>query len=383
MIKINSRERVIKTYNHKEPDRVPICIGGVAQKFTKPVYDKVKEKLGIRDKYDKEDIKDELNNTIYYHPKILEYFNVDFRELHINKIPPLKIYDDGSWENELGIKMKLSPSGETANFISHPLKEADIDDVKNYQWPEPYQKERIKGLKTEAENLYKNSEFAISAYKATLLGIFDCAWTMKSMEKFFIDLVFNKKLANTLLDKILEFNFGIYDLFLKEIGQYVNCVEFNDDFGSQSNLMISPEQYREFIKPRHKTMVEMFKKNAPNAKILIHSCGSIHDIISDFIEIGIDILNPVQPLAANMDTYQLKKEFGKDLCFQGGIDLQVAMRGSFEDIEKEVKERIKSLAPDGGYVLSSANNIASDIPVENVFKLFELAIKYGNYPLVF
>ncbi len=130
-------------------------------------------------------------------------------------------------------------------------------------------------------------------------------------------------------------------------------------------------------------MVEMFKKNAPNARVLIHSCGSIHDIIPDFIEIGIDILNPVQPLASNMNTFQLKKEFGRDLCFQGGIDLQVAMRGSFEDIEKEVKERIKSLAPGGGYVLSSANNIASDIPIENVFKLFELAIKLGSYPLEF
>ncbi len=383
MIKINSRERVVRTYNHKEPDRVPICIGGVAQKFTMPIYNKVKEKLGIKDKYEKEDIHDELNNIIYYHPKILEYFNVDFREIQINKIPPRKIYEDGSWENELGIRMKLSPSGETANFISHPLKDAEADDIKNYDWPKPDNKERVKGKRDEAQNLFNNSDYAIGAYKATLLGIFDCAWTMRGMEKFFMDLVFNKEITNTLLDKILEYNFGVYDLFLKEIGEYVNCVEFNDDFGSQSNLMISPDQYREFIKPRHKIMIDMFKKNAPNAKVLIHSCGSIHDIIPDFIEIGIDIINPVQPLATKMDTYQLKKEFGKDICFQGGIDLQVAMRGSFDDIEKEVKERIKSLAPGGGYVLSSANNIASDIPVENVFKLYELALKYGSYPLEF
>jgi len=366
-----------------EPDRVPICIGGVAQKFTMPVYNRVKEKLGIKDKYEKEDIHDELNNIIYYHPKILEYFNVDFREIQINKIPPRRIYEDGSWENELGIRMKLSPSGETANFISHPLKDAETDDIKNYDWPKADNKERIRGKKDEALDLYKNSDYAIGAYKATLLGIFDCAWTMRGMEKFFMDLVFNKEITNTLLDKILEYNYGVYDLFLKEIGEYINCVEFNDDFGSQSNLMISPAQYREFIKPRHKIMIDMFKKNAPNAKVLIHSCGSIYDIIPDFIEIGIDIINPVQPLATKMDTFQLKKEFGKDMCFQGGIDLQVAMRGSFDDIEKEVKERIKSLAPGGGYVLSSANNIASDIPVENVFKLFELAFKYGRYPLEF
>ena len=383
MIKINPRQRVKKTYNHQEPDRVPICIGGVAQKFTTPVYNKVKEILNITEKIEKEDIRDELNSVIYYHPKVLEYFNVDFREIHINKMAPLEVYDDGSWKSELGIKMKLTQTGETANFISNPLKEAEIEDLEKYDWPDPYKKERIIGVQEEAKKLYNNSDFAVSAYKATLLGLFDCAWTMRSMEKFFIDLVFNKKFANILLDKIFDFNYGVYDLFLKEIGPYVQCVEFNDDFGSQNNLMISPDQYREFIKPRHKKLIEMFKKNAPNAKVLIHSCGSIYDIIPDFIEIGIDVLNPVQPLAENMDTYKLKKEFGDHLCFQGGIDLQVAMRGSFDDVEKEVKERIRSLAKGGGYVLSSANNIASDTPVENVFKLFEFANKYGKYPLEF
>jgi uroporphyrinogen decarboxylase len=204
---------------------------------------------------------------------------------------------------------------------------------------------------------------------------------MRSMEKFFVDLVFDKKFANLLLDKIFEFNYGVYELYLKEIGPYINCIEFNDDFGSQTNLMISPDQYREFIKPRHKQLIEMFKRHAPDAKVLIHSCGSIFDIISDFIEIGIDILNPVQPLAEGMDTYRLKKEFGPDICFQGGIDLQIAMRGSPEDVEEEVKKRIDSLARGGGYVLSSANNIASDIPIENVFKLYESAIKHGKYPI--
>ena len=105
------------------------------------------------------------------------------------------------------------------------------------------------------------------------------------------------------------------------MGQYVNVVEFNDDLGSQSNLMISPDQYREFIKPRHKTMIDMFRKRAPQAKVLIHSCGSIHDIIPDFIEIGIDIINPVQPLAAKMNTSDLKKSEAI-YVFQGGIDTE-------------------------------------------------------------
>jgi len=127
--------------------------------------------------------------------------------------------------------------------------------------------------------------------------------------------------------------------------------------------------------------VDMFRQKAPKAKVLLHCCGNIYKIIPDLIEIGIDIINPVQPLAADMDTWRLKKEFGKDLCFQGGIDIQRAMKGTASDVEKEVRERIQSLAPEGGYVLSTANNIASDIPVENVALLYKLADRFGAYPI--
>jgi uroporphyrinogen decarboxylase len=153
VIKINSRQRVLKAYAHQEPDRVPICIGGVAQKFSTPIYNQVKDILKITDKTEKEGILDELNSVIHYHPKVLEYFNVDFREIHIHKIPPLKVYEDGSWKHELGIKIRASKTGETANFISHPLKDADIGDLKKYRWPNPDRIERVKGLKKRGSRL--------------------------------------------------------------------------------------------------------------------------------------------------------------------------------------------------------------------------------------
>jgi uroporphyrinogen decarboxylase len=168
---------------------------------------------------------------------------------------------------------------------------------------------------------------------------------------------------------------------LDEVGEFVHVVEFNDDLGTQENLMIAPQTYREQLKPLHRRMVEMFHAKAPHARVLLHSCGNIYKIIPDLIEIGVDIINPVQPLAADMDTWRLKKEFGRDICFQGGIDIQRAMKGTAADVEREVRERIRSLAPGGGYVLSTANNIASDIPVENVTLLYELAHKLGVYPI--
>jgi uroporphyrinogen decarboxylase len=128
-------------------------------------------------------------------------------------------------------------------------------------------------------------------------------------------------------------------------------------------------------------MVEMFNKYAPNAKVLFHCCGSVYDIIPDFIEIGIDILNPVQPVAKKKDTSALKQELGNEICFQGGIDLQRALIGDLDDVKTEVKERIRTLAPGGGFVLATANNIGYDVPVENAIQLYKLAKEYGTYPI--
>ena len=336
------RERVKKAYNHKEADRVPICIGGTAQKFSKTVYHAIKKSLNIYDDYKKDQILDELGNVIYYNPKVLEYFDSDFRHIQINRMPMLENFKDGLSRHELGFKTKISTNGEIVNIVSHPLKDATESDINNYKWPDPGDKRRFAGLKEEAKKLAEETDYAIASYKATLLGIFDLACIMRGMENFLIDVITNKKFTEKLLDKILEFNFLVYEGMLKEIGQYLDLVEFNDDLGTQNNLIISPEIYRRYIKHRHKQMVEMFKKEAKSAKVLLHCCGSVYDIIPDFIEIGIDVLNPIQPLANKMDTYKLKKEFGRDICFQGGIDLQQALRGCPEDVEREVNERIGS-----------------------------------------
>lgn len=378
---MTSRERVLLAYNHQEPDRVPICIGGVAQKLSRKAYYAVKEHIGIRDTYEKESVLDELDNVVYYHPKFLERFRVDFREVHVRRFPPRKRFEDGSWEHELGMRLQCSSNGETVSFVSAPLREASLQGIERYPMPDPADPRRFEGLRDEARELYESSSYAVGCYKATLLGIFDCAWVLRGLDQFLMDLILEPALAQALLEKTFSFNFEVYSRMLDEVGEYVHVVEFNDDLGTQENLMIAPESYRKFLKPFHRKMVEMFHAKAPRAKVLLHCCGSIYKIIPDLIEIGIDVINPVQPLVAEMDTRRLKKEFGKDICFQGGIDIQRAMRGTAADVEKEVRERIGSLAPGGGYVLSTANNIASDIPVENVTLLYELAYKLGVYPI--
>lgn len=378
---MNHRERVLCTLNHKEPDRVPICIGGSGQKFSRRIYNAVKKKLGINEKFEYEDRYEEFGNIVNYNPQLLDYFNVDFRYIHINRIPLEYNAIDDSWEHELGFRLKYIGDNETRNIVFFPLRNADFEEIKKYRFPDSYDKRRVVGLKEKAKFLHENTDYAIVSYKASMAGIFDLACIMRGYDNFFMDLMADKRLANLLLDKILEFNYGVYELFLREVGNYVDIVEFNDDLGTQQNLMISPALYREFFKERHKILIEMFRKYAPKANIFLHSCGSVYDIIPDFIEIGIDILNPIQPLASKMDSFKLKKEFGKYICFQGGIDIQKAIKGTIEDLKNEIKLRIKTLAPGGGYIMSTANNILGDVPLENIFKLYEFAKLYGIYPI--
>jgi uroporphyrinogen decarboxylase len=378
---MTSRERVALSYSHAEPDRVPLCIGGTAQKFSNRLYFQVKEKIGIQEQMAAEKNVDELGNVIHYHPGVLDFFHCDFRHVHINRLPPIKTFNDGSWMHELGFILQPNPENGLVSIVSHPLQEASLVDISSYHWPDPCDPRRIDGIREIASKYRTGSDFAIGLYKATLLGVFDLCCALRGMEQFLIDLMLSREIASVLLERCFDFTAGVYELLLQEAGDFVDVVEFNDDLGTQDNLIIPPGLYREFIKPYHAKIVSLIKKRARNAKVFLHCCGSIYDIIPDFIEIGVDILNPVQPNANKMETRGLKRDFGKKICFQGGIDLQRAMIGSTKDVEDEVRTRITTLGPGGGYVLSTANNIGGGVPLENVFALFENAFIQGRYPL--
>lgn len=380
---MNSRERVIAAYNHKEPDKVPVCIGGTAQKFAKDIYYQIKTSLNIDEVLEEEKELDELGNIINYHPEVLDKLGSDFRHIHINRLPAVEKIPDGSWKHELGFLLKENEKSRIINIMTHPFSNSTVDEIDKYPWPDPYDERRYRGVGEQAKRLYEETDYAIGVYKATLLGIFDLCCVMRGMDKFLMDIMLDENLTETLINKSFEYNFKVYESLLKRVGKYVHVVEFNDDLGTQDNLFISPDIYRKYLKPRHRELVSMFKKHAPDAKIFFHCCGSVYDIIPDFIEIGIDILNPIQPYANKMNTRVLKEKFGNEIVFQGGIDLQKAMIGNLKDVEDEVKERIKTLAAGGGYVFATANNIGNDVPVENILKLYDLAYKYGAYPLCF
>ena len=374
---LSSRERVLRTLNHEEPDRVPLGIGSSGSAISDGIYFQLKDRLGIEG-----DISPWRygHGDNYYDTRIFDALNTDIRHVCLGPSDRsiLKMREDEI--NEWGVR--IEKVGPLLEMVSNPLEHATLADLDDYPWPDPYDSDswRIKGLRQAAKDLFENGDFAI-ATRSPSRGLFETALQLRGFQRFMLDLMIDKKFAHKLVGKILDVLLAFYDVLLSQVGDYVHIVETQDDYGTQESTLLSPELFREFFKGPLKRLSDLIRSKAPRAKIYFHSCGAVSTLIEDFIDLGIDILNPVQPLAKGMDTKHLKARFGDRIVFYGGIDLQRALIGTPEDVDREVRRRICDLAPGGGYILAPANLVTVDIPVDNVLLLCELALKYGRYPI--
>ena len=212
-------------------------------------------------------------------------------------------------------------------------------------------------------------------------GILEMALRLRGFEQLFMDFVLDPELVCGLLDRIVEIKSVFWQEALEQVGDEVLVAIEADDLGTQNSLLISPDMYRQYVKPRHKKLFSFIKSKAPHIKVFLHSCGAVKPLIPDLIEAGVDILNPVQVSASNMDTKVLKKEFGDVLTFWGGgVDTQrVLPFGTPHEVREEVKRRIDDLAPGGGFVFNTIHNIQADVPPENIEAMLETLERYGKY----
>jgi uroporphyrinogen decarboxylase len=376
------RERVRLALNHKEPDKVPIDLGATnISSMVTDAYQNLRRHLGMKPDPDPE-ISHSRQGTVYPMPDLFEHYQVDFRPVTMKRAPrwvATKTLPNGDWYDEFNIRWKKSLYYYDA--INYPLADCTVEDLDKYVWPDPYDPERVKGLREHARNLYENTDYAIVA-DIICRGPFEHACRLRGFEQFCLDLALDARFAKALLDKATEFIIGLWDAYLGAVGDCAQVVCQGEDLGMQNSLIISPETYRKLIKPRHQQIFG-FIHSKTEAKVFLHSDGSIYDIIPDFIEVGVDILNPVQYSAANMDLPRLKKEFGQDLCFWGaGIDVQqVLYNASLEEIEQEVRRNIEIMAPGGGYVFAPTHNIQPDVSPDRLDKVYETALKYQQYPI--
>jgi len=377
-----SRERVEMALNHQEADRVPIDLGGTAMSSMHiETYKKVLDYFGIEERIE---FVDQFQRSVRISKEVNDKFHGD-TWLVCPKWKPWKEICKDHFIDEWGIKYYDSPDSLYWHMEEHPLAGATVETLEDYAWPDPNDPQRMEGLEKEVKRVYEDTDYAIVFGGFGFKGdLFDMPCRLRGHMNFYMDLLTNKDFINALLGKFVKYWSALAEATLKPIGKYISAVSFNDDVGSQSGPLIAPATYRELIKPRQKEFYAKVKECAPKAKLVLHSCGSVYQFIPDFIEIGIDALNPIQLTAKDMsDTDRLKREFGDRLTFWGGgCDTQrILPKGSKSEIREEVKRRIKDLAPGGGFVFTPVHNIQPDVSPENICTLYDAAYEFGKYPL--
>jgi uroporphyrinogen decarboxylase len=379
------RERVKRALNHQEPDRIPFDLGGtIITSITKNAYINLREYLSM----------DTNNVTVFDHVQQLPFIDEEmFKKLGIDVRPVQSRYvstEDQEFFREgeyyyfydrWGAKLMMPiENGHYYDWREFPINEIDMRVLDNYTWPEPDSKESFLPLKERAQELYEEGEYAIVGTAVFGGGIFEQPSRMMGMDRFLLSLALDPHFADTLMEKITELYIENCNRYLDEVGRYLDVFIYWNDVTGQNGPLISPEMYRKFVKPKDRRLMEAVKKKT-DAKIFIHSCGAVKEFIPDFIDIGVDILNPVQVSAHGMDTAVLKREFGKDICFWGGgCDTQYILpQGSPEEVKEEVKRRIDDLAPGGGFIFNAIHNIQDDVPPQNIMAMIETLHEYGQY----
>jgi uroporphyrinogen decarboxylase len=320
-------------------------------------------------------------NTMTVGDALLKRFDLDFIRLAMKPASSYVMqYDKENhcFFDEYGIRWTRGSEETGIHYPnSHPLADADINKIKTYKMPNMRDPSRIAGLREEAKRLRENTDYAIVADGMWLL--LERCDDLLGMEDFLVDLVADRPRARTIIDKIAENILDSVELFVSEVGDYVDVITFGDDLGTQNGPMFSPAIYRDLIKPYHKLFIEVCRKYS-NAKIMYHNDGSIMDFLDDIVDVGFDILNPVQCTAKGMDPVTLKKRYGKYLTFWGGVDAQTIMsRGTPQEVVREVKKKIDIFAEGGGYVLGNTHVIEYEFTAENITALFDTGLSYSNY----
>ena len=382
---MNSRESVLAALNHEEPDRVPIDLGGNQTGIHKNAYRDLLDQLGMDDDTE---IMDPVQQLAEPSEEVLERFEVDTR--YVAPGPP-DDWDGGVEENErdgrrwydlvdeFGVRWSMPADNPLYMDISDsPLAEADVQAVKDYPFPDGSDPTRFEGVAEDARRVKEDGPYAVAT--ATGGVIYETCWYLRGLEQWYCDMVMNQEFCAELMDRLLGFWLDWYEGFLDEAGDELDIIMMGDDLAGQDGPLFRPSLYREMVKPRHKRLVQ-FVRERTDAAIWYHTCGACQEFIPDLVDNGVDVLNPVQVGAKDMDPHELKDEFGDRIVFWGGaIDAQhVLPSASPQKVREHVRHNVEAFKPGGGFVFNNVHNIQGRVPPENIVALFEAGLEYGSY----
>jgi len=374
------RERVMAALSHEEPDRVPMDLGGsLVSTIVSEVYPGLRAELNLSVHSGKDslqyaglagidqDVREALEVDIIHAPRTFGIRNRDTTLL------------EDSFYDEWGARWHKPKGGHY--YIEHAPFEVDATSgvVERHRWPKPQELVHTEGLAEAVRKIRQDTDYAISL---ELQGrVMSMGQFLRGFESWMMDLAANEVFIEALLERTTKLQIEANDIILNEIGDLVDIVYTLDDLGGQHGPLVSPGCFSRLLKP-YSAQIWGHIREKTSAKLMHHCCGSIYPFIGDFVELGVQVLNPVQVSAANMEPSKLKSDFGQDLCFWGGVDTHNVMpNGSKKEVAEEVARRIKQMGQHGGFILAAVHNLQREVPPSNIITLFDTGKKMGCYPL--
>ena len=389
---ITPRERVKMALRHETPDRTPMDFLATMEIWDRLIAHLHPDTSGIPD-------------ADYYESgreALLRHFEVDCRVLSYDMFcrPPESLIKPGSVVDWWVSMNRSTPNrmwrqrnpddtfndiwsthsyrmetavGAYEGFKTWPLSQAQsVDELKGHPWPSPdwWDFSPLPGI---MQRMDAHQPYHI---RFRLGSVFEIGWQLRGLQEFMMDLVENPAIPVYIMDRLTEIYLENLRRVLEIAGDRLDMVYFYDDVATQNSLMVSKKMWHQFVRPHHARIIEL--AHHYGKPVMYHTDGSVYQLIPEFIDLGVDLLNPLQPDAKNMDLQKIKDEFGDKLCFHGGVDIMRTLpKGRPEQVQAEVRSRVNILGRNGGYVLCSSHHIQPDTPIENVIAMYDRQLRYS------
>jgi len=379
------RERLLAALNHREPEYVPIDLGGNQSGIHRVAYQRLIDLLGLKEEIV---IMDLVQQLALPSEAVLGRLHVDTRYVWAKGAAGFdarivkRECGGRTWHDftdEFGVTWSMpEDSPRYFDITNSPLAGLSVGEITQYPFPRGDDPTRFEGLRENALRIRRETPCPVVSGISGV--VYEICWYLRGLENLFVDMIERPEVLETIIDRTLRFWLDWFRLFLDEAGDIVDVIMIGDDLAGQKGPLFSPAIYRSIVKPRQKKLVQYIKSRT-NAKIWYHSCGSVVEYIPDLIDNGVDALNPVQIAARGMDPAALKTNFGERICFWGGgIDSQhVLPHASPDEVREHVRHNLAIFKPGGGYIFANVHNIQADVPPGNILAMFDAAHEHGRY----
>jgi len=375
---LTPRENFRKAISHEEPERLPIFWGGSNSSIVPSHYDALCEHLEIS-AY-KKGVGD--FGVVNLHPELKSCFHSDVELLLMGAPRRRRLSEEVTQDGMWGFLMKDVGGFRTFPDQIAPLRKAKtVDDIEAHPiWPDPDDPAYYFGQQERARKIYDSGKIVLGEASYAGAPFFVYPW-LRGVDQWMMDPYRDPDLYRHLAEKITALSAAILERWLELVGPYLDVLCFYDDIAMQTGPMVSLDHYRRWILPYEKRLTDVARKMT-KAKLSVHCCGSCYDLLPGFMEVGYEILNPVQTRAKNMEAWRLKRDYGERLIFYGGVDVQRLLPyGTVDEVRRGVRDLVRTLGKGGGLLFATSHNIEPDTPIENIIAMFDEAYEYGRYPL--